>query len=280
MTALHHEYQLVRNTCFVHATNMYFQDPTYATRLVKGAKTNCTGPAEAEPREGAADGGGGTIVGYVSMLRRCASRIEEIIREESARSFYAHCGTNGAPPEDKDTVEEDSRPTKDSDLLGYYQVYSYTCVEEVIRALCSDGLVELTPPEALFFLEFQLSANGKNLVYVPHSFYHRHARSALPGDYKCSAALFSAALTSEYHSPPDGATGGVPLFLCRVEPNHSHAFTALNMGPQRGVILLDSLCCGPVEIPTVHEFVSKKEYAARASCMIIPDRSRPSIVLI
>lgn len=133
-----------------------------------------------------------------------------------------------------------------------------------------DGMKELDPVHVLFLLEFQISQDG-HLLYVPHRFYHRYARSTQPGDTRASAQRFAESIAA--------APENTPFYLCRVQTGSAHAFSARKCEGNT-VVLLDSLYSDPVQVASAQEFMERYEIAGRASCLILPDGKRNTVQLV
>ena len=131
------------------------------------------------------------------------------------------------------------------------------------------GIKELSPPQALFFLEFQLEIDVPTktftIKYVPHRFYHRYARK----NHESATQAFISVLSTQKDIER--------IYLCHVESGKAHAFGALKSGESWW--LMDSLQYEPVPVKDETELWTKNELAGRASVMIVPDLKRKPIVV-
>jgi hypothetical protein len=100
----------------------------------------------------------------------------EIKSKNAKRSFYG----DEPLPKEADLQDDSSTVALNYDLYGYYEIYSQTTPSTFLEALEKNKLCELSPPQVLFLLEFQMqpttTSDGQkviNLNYVPHRFYHR-----------------------------------------------------------------------------------------------------------
>jgi hypothetical protein len=131
------------------------------------------------------------------------------------------------------------------------------------------GIKELSPPHALFLLEFQIAFDKEAKVfiikYVPHRFYHRHARKQ--HDYATQDFISVLATQKDIKR----------TYLCHVESGKAHAFGAIKSGESWW--LMDSLQTEPVPVKDETQLWQKNDLAGRASVMIVPDLKRESIVV-
>eukprot|EP01105_Mastigella_eilhardi_P024930 TRINITY_DN6624_c0_g1_i1.p2 TRINITY_DN6624_c0_g1~~TRINITY_DN6624_c0_g1_i1.p2 ORF type:complete len:241 (+),score=70.87 TRINITY_DN6624_c0_g1_i1:1-723(+) len=238
--ALYHERQAAPYTCFAHATNMYFQ------------REYVTQPAFLEK--------------YRERLLAAAQRVQACRGAAAcAAAFY---GLEAPPTGDTAGDDDVSDPARDPDLLGYFEIYSALEPATFVDDIATTQLKELSPVQVLFLLEFQL--RDDRLCYVPHRFFHRYARSAVPGDTTASARRFAAVL--------EALPANISAYLCRVQAGRAHAFAARHLGGGR-FALLDSLCDSPVTVASADELMQRDEFAGRASCLLVPDSSRSVVSL-
>eukprot|EP01119_Soliformovum_irregulare_P010143 TRINITY_DN2474_c0_g1_i1.p1 TRINITY_DN2474_c0_g1~~TRINITY_DN2474_c0_g1_i1.p1 ORF type:complete len:800 (-),score=288.08 TRINITY_DN2474_c0_g1_i1:95-2494(-) len=240
LSKFHHERQVANtNTCFQHAFNMLFY-PGFSS------------PANLKI--------------YAQLVRKFQVEIQRIVQDEAIVSFY---GSEKIPK--LNLKPNSSNPLEDEDLHGYYQIYSAFQVEDFLKAIVNENCIELSPFHALFLMQFQLEkrvAAGTQveshvLVYKPHRFYHRCARSELP-DAQEELERWQILLNQVDQ-----------VFFARVETNKSHAFGAKKWDGKYWAVL-DSLLSQIRSVGSSAELIKRR--GRLASVMIIPDPSRGTIV--
>lgn len=127
--------------------------------------------------------------------------IAGIKKKQTNTTFYG----NKTPPHNDKGLQENSDPTKNEDLYGYYEIYTSAKESEMVEGIKNSGLKELSPAQVLFLLEFQMvestNADGSKVVslqYVPHRFYHRYARSESSSDKEMSTKEFTKILETKH----------------------------------------------------------------------------------
>mmetsp|Transcript_30211 Transcript_30211/g.33764 ORF Transcript_30211/g.33764 Transcript_30211/m.33764 type:complete len:283 (+) Transcript_30211:41-889(+) len=236
----YYEPQAKSDTCFIHATNMYFQRE-YVTKE--------------------------NVITYDKLVSKYAKEITEIIKANSKSAFYGDIDV----PLEKDTSEV-SVPSKNTDLKGYYDIYNITDPKEFSSSL-TKKFKELSPQQVMFLLEFQYHVNkdtgSTELHYVPHRFYHRYARGQ---DQETSRKTFvdiakKVATKQVYFNHIESGKAHAFAAAHVAEENNDYW------------VLLDSLWKRKVLQPDTEKFFSTKDHAGRASVMMIEDDSRkPSII--
>jgi len=150
----------VSDTCFIHATNMYFQRKYIDDQFLKK---------------------------YVNFVKTYQVDADQIKYKEAKRSFYG----DQIPPSNGKT-EEISDPAIDDDLLGYFELYSTMNSKNMADSILDAKCKELSAFQILFILEFQIQEieGEEHLVYVPHRFFHRYSRSKDQADQLMGKKLF------------------------------------------------------------------------------------------
>jgi len=245
---LRHETQSKgQDTCFIHATNMYFQrEYSNSTMLAK----------------------------YAALVSKAANEIDALKSANCATSFY---GEEKPPAPGAVFKSEHSQPLANEDLNGYYELYASTPASSFLQDITDSNLKELSPPHCLFLLEFQMfpaNQGEEQLHYVPHRFYHRYARSKVEGDIAASKEAFIHALNGA-HKDTQRA------FFAHIESGKSHAFAAVKtrLEDEDYWVLMDSLLNTPRLARSADQLIQKHCYAGRASVMVVPDTSRETVRL-
>jgi len=215
---------------------------------------------------------------YSELVNSAASQILALKKENVGVSFY---GEDQPPLSGNDLVEGNSLPSANEDLFGYYEIYQNMPVGEFLESLTANDFKELSPPQVLFLLEFHLQEVitehqelEMRLVYSPHCFYHRYARSIDENDRMSSATKFANSLRNI--SSNDKLP--FPAYLCRIQQDGSHAFATIRDDLGRW-ILLDSLVGSGVLMESVDELFKEEKYGGRASVLMVEDQTRSRITL-
>jgi len=244
-SGLHYEPQAEKDTCFIHATNMYFQRAYINSQFFNL---------------------------YNKLVNDASKTIETILHNNAEASFY---GSKPAPSDPKLLKDTSSNAELNDDLYGYFEIYSKTVPQQLLEALSNNKCKELSPSQCLFLLEFQLEEkeeNGKKVVslyYAPHRFYHRYARNSDGNDQNYSKEQFLTVC--------EGVNVDVPIYLAHIEIGKAHAFGARKM--KDSWILLDSLHKHVIPIKDQKKLFAEHDYAGRASVLMTADTNRPRKLL-
>jgi len=190
------------------------------------------------------------------------------------------------------SLVEKSPANVNEDLHGYFEIYEALKPMDLIEAIKANKMVELSPPQVLFLLEFEMVTRPDGqfeLIYKPQRFFHRYARSSSLADKEYSNQILSAEFKKGMHTYLHWlelwliSWFPVPrIFLGRIENGRSHASCAKHMTTVDGdelFICLDSLRPGPVSMESAYDFVASSEFGGTASVMIVPDETRPQVSL-
>jgi hypothetical protein len=145
---------------------------------------------------------------------------------------------------------------------------------DALEAIASNKCRELSPPQLLFLLEFQMEETTEggrrmlHLKYCPHRFYHRYARSPNEEDQKFSKDFFLKAI---HDSQADR------VYLCHLEVGKAHAFAAMRFDKQW--FLLDSLSNQTVPLDNEATLIHDYQIGGRASVLAVADNSRKTEIL-
>jgi len=270
VSSIYYEPQQAKNSCFLHATNMYFQKKYLDEKFMPT---------------------------YSELLQSFSEKITKLKDDGAGISFY---GNQFASK--REFCENSSEVTENEDLFGYYEIYKSMQVEDFLQSLRESNFIELSPPWAQFLLEFSLNfqslpkGNKVVLQYTPHRFLHRHVRDASETDQEKSRKMFEN-VVQEHRAKK--------VYLCRVELGKSHAFAAIRNpqeeGSQNGSansqngatnsqngatnsqnaewVLLDSLVGATVMVPDTEVMFTDPQYGARASVLILPDAKRGIVTI-
>eukprot|EP01130_Rhizamoeba_saxonica_P006542 TRINITY_DN2601_c1_g1_i3.p1 TRINITY_DN2601_c1_g1~~TRINITY_DN2601_c1_g1_i3.p1 ORF type:complete len:231 (+),score=57.85 TRINITY_DN2601_c1_g1_i3:270-962(+) len=208
------------------------------------------------------------VQAYRKLFDTSRDQIFEIKLLNASTSFYG----NEDPPDDTHLVDDCSQLLKNSDLKGYFEIYSM--MNDFVDDIAIEDIKELSPAGVMFMLEFRLRKSIDDdgnecisLVYTPMRFYHRYARSDIDGDIEFSKQWFTEICENESIQT---------LYFARVQNKKSHAASALRNDDMW--ILLDSLEGRPIGVRNEHLW-NLDAYAGRFSVMLHEDSSRDTIVL-
>jgi hypothetical protein len=228
------------NSCFIHAMNAYFQRKYIDDNVLN------------------------FLSEYATLIKKHENSIHQIKQQNCDYSYY---GNNPVPQNNLE--DENSDPVRNEDLHGYWQIYKSLTCESLIEALTKNNVRELSSPQVLFLLEFHLVQHDDkslSLMYTPHRFYHRYARSPKDNDKTNSSQRFTELLDNPQHKTSK------PIFLCHNEAGRAHAFAARRLEDSAWA-LLDSLIGTPKFVES-SDLWTKYDNAERASVMLIQDLSR------
>jgi len=162
LNSLYYESQKSEDTCFRHATNMYFQYEYINSNFLKN---------------------------YSTLIKKATEEVKKRRKQNADVTFY---GKLNVPKIGLSDTSSD--PNFDEDLHGYWEIYQQTSEDNFLEAITE--LKELSPAQVLFLLEFQLveQDNVIQLKYCPHRFYHRYSRNSLKEDQDFSKDTFKKVL--------------------------------------------------------------------------------------
>ncbi len=105
-------------------------------------------------------------------------------------------------------------------ISSRFEITFHKIIIIFVKAVLETGCSELSPPQVLFILEFQIhvTENQFNLVYVPHRFFHRYSRNPEAEDRSASERRFIREI------------GNGSVYFNHIEVGKSHAFAAIKEG--------------------------------------------------
>eukprot|EP01098_Paradermamoeba_levis_P008832 TRINITY_DN3642_c0_g1_i1.p1 TRINITY_DN3642_c0_g1~~TRINITY_DN3642_c0_g1_i1.p1 ORF type:complete len:270 (-),score=106.28 TRINITY_DN3642_c0_g1_i1:178-963(-) len=253
------EGQAKTNSCFIHATNNFFQreyiNPSFLPE-------------------------------YSKLVLKFSDQIDQLKQTEAPNAFYG--GVDFVPSDPSKLVEDKSAPEEDEDLYSYFEIYRCNSAKDFLEDISANEVTELNPTQCLFLLQYRMeeTASGPELKFVPMRFHHRYARSSSEEDKTSSKKRWLDLISSSGEKESKGVK---EIFLNRIEVGKAHAYSAVKRekvekegegeaDKERKEVwyLCDSLRQGAVELEKEEE-MWREEYGGKASVLILPDLSRPSL---